>query len=221
MRNIQKQSEPISLTRHRCRSNSNYGNYAEKDDLRTSLVSEQRGICCYCMRRIYPTLEKMKIEHCQSQSPNKFPAKQLDYTNLLGACLGGLGKPRRDQHCDTRKGDDDISFNPANSKHDVERLFKFPGTGRIEAINANDKQLQSEIDEVLNLNHSILVDNRKAVIDSFTEFLRREKVRDVDLPKYLATWEGKNGGELEPFCQVVVYYLRKKIDRMASKRTSK
>lgn len=220
MRNIQKQSEPISLTRHRCSSNSNYGNYAEKDDLRTSLVSEQRGICCYCMQRIYPTLEKMKIEHCQSQSPNKFPAKQLDYTNLLGACLGGSGKPRRDQHCDTRKGDDDISINPANSKHDVERLFKFPGSGRIEAIDANDKQLQSEIDEVLNLNHSILVDNRKAVIDSFTEMLRRKKVRDVDLPKYLATWEGKNGEELEPFCQVVVYYIRKKIDKMASKRTS-
>ena len=194
MRNIQKQSEPISLTRHRCSSNSNYGNYAEKDDLRTSLVSEQRGICCYCMQRIYPTLEKMKIEQCQSQSTNKFPEKQIDYTNLLGACLGGEGKPRRDQHCDTRKGDDDISFNPANSKHDVERLFKFPGTGRIEAIDANNKQLQSEIDEVLNLNHSILVDNRKAVIDSFTEMLRRKKVRDVDLPKYLATWEGKNGG---------------------------
>lgn len=217
MRNIQKQSEPISLTRHRCSSNSNYGNYAEKDDLRTSLVSEQRGICCYCMQRIYPTLEKMKIEHWQSQSPNKFPAKQLDYTNLLGACLGGEGKPRRDQHCDTRKGDDDISFNLANSKHDVERLFKFPGSGRIEAI---DQQLQREIDEVLNLNHSILVNNRKAVIDSFTQMLRLKKVRDVDLPKYLATWEGKNGADLEPFYQVVVYYLRKKIDKMASKRTS-
>ena len=213
MRNIQKQSEPM-LIQHRCSSHSDYDNYAEKDDLRTSLVSEQRGICCYCMQRIYPTLEKMKIEHCQSQSPNKFPEKQLDYTNLLGACLGGSGKPRRDQHCDTRKGDDDISFNPANLKHDVERLFKFPGSGRIEANDeANDPQFQSEIDDVLNLNHSILVNNRKAVIDAFTQILRLKKVRDVDIPKYLATWEGENGADLEPFCQVVVYYLRKKISR--------
>ena len=215
MRNIQKQPEPISLIQHRCSSHSDYDNYAEKDDLRTSLVSEQRGICCYCMQRIYPTLEKMKIEHCQSQSPNKFPEKQLDYTNLLGACLGGSGKPRRDQHCDTRKGDDDISFNPANLKHDVERLFKFPGSGRIEANDeANDPQFQSEIDDVLNLNHSILVNNRKAVIDAFTQILRLKKVRDVDIPKYLATWEGENGADLEPFCQVVVYYLRKKIAKM-------
>jgi uncharacterized protein (TIGR02646 family) len=211
MRNIHKNPEPTSLTQHRCNTNTDYDNYANKDDLRESLVNEQRGICCYCMQRIYPNLESMKIEHNQSQSPNKFPQKQLDYGNLLGACLGGTGKPKRDQHCDTRKGDDDISFNPADPDRDVERIFKFPGSGRIEA---NDPQLQSEIDDVLNLNHSRLVNNRKAVIDSFTQVLRRENARDVDFPKYLADWEGKDGGQLEPFCQVVVYYLRKKIARM-------
>jgi uncharacterized protein (TIGR02646 family) len=212
MRNIYKNPEPTSLTQHRCNTNTDYSNYAEKDDLRESLVNEQRGICCYCMQRIYPNLENMKIEHNQSQSPNKFPEKQLDYGNLLGACLGGTGKPRRDQHCDTRKGDDDISFNPADPARDVEALFKFPGSGRIEA---NDPQLQSEIDNILNLNHSRLVNNRKAVIDSFIQVLQSQKARNVDFPKYLATWEGKDGGQLEPFCQVVVYYLRKKIAKMS------
>ena len=124
---------------------------------------------------------------------------------------GGTGKPRRDQHCDTRKGDDDISFNPADPDRDVEKLFKFSGSGRIEA---NDPQLQSEIDNILNLNHSRLVNNRKAVIDSFIQVLQSQKARNVDFPKYLATWEGKDGGQLEPFCQVVVYYLRKKIAKM-------
>jgi uncharacterized protein (TIGR02646 family) len=212
MRNISKNPEPTSLTQHRCNTNTDYDNYAEKDDLRESLVNEQRGICCYCMQRIYPNLEHMKIEHNQSQSPSKFPQMQLDYENLLGACLGGTGKPKRDQHCDTRKGDNDISFNPADPARDVEILFKFPGSGRIEA---NDPQLQSEIDNILNLNHSRLVNNRKAVIDSFIQVLQSQKARNVDFPKYLATWEGKNGGQLEPFCQVVVYYLRKKIAKMA------
>jgi uncharacterized protein (TIGR02646 family) len=211
MRNIHKNPEPTSLTQHRCNTNTGYDNYAEKDDLRESLVNEQRGICCYCMQRIYPNLEHMKIEHNRSQSPNKFPQKQLDYGNLLGACLGGTGKPRRDQHCDTRKGDDDISFNPADPANNVERLFKFPGSGRIEA---NDPQLQSEIDNILNLNHPRLVNNRKAMIDSFTQLLRSGKARNVDFSKHLANWEGKDGGQLDPFCQVIVYYLRKKIAKM-------
>lgn len=212
MRNIQKKSEPTSLTQHRCNTKTDYDNYAEKDDLRESLVNEQRGICCYCMQRIYAESDKMKIEHNKSQSPNKFPQMQLDYGNLLGACLGGAGNSRRDQHCDTRKGDDDISFNPADPARDVEILFKFPGSGRIET---NDPQLQSEIDNILNLNHSRLVNNRKAAIDSFTQLLQRQNPRDVDFYKYLAKWEGKDGGQLEPFCQVVVYYLRKKVAKMS------
>jgi hypothetical protein len=85
MRNIQKATEPQSLTQHRCNSNSNYDNYAEKDDLRKSLIDEQRGICCYCMQRIRPNPESMKIEHWQSQALNKFPEKQLHCGNLLGA----------------------------------------------------------------------------------------------------------------------------------------
>jgi len=229
MRNIQKQAEPKSLTQHRCNTSANYDNYDKKDDLRDSLVSEQRGICCYCMQRIRPNLESMKIEHWQSQSPNKFPKKQLDYGNLLGACLGEHGQSKKNQHCDTRKGDDDILFNPANPSHDVERFFKLPATGLIQS---DDPQIQKQIsDEIsddiddpkikhyssLNLNHPKLVNNRKAVIDAFIQVLQKEQVRDSDLTKHLADWEGKNGGQLRPFCQVIVYYLRKKVNRMPPK----
>lgn len=34
-----------------------------------------------------------------------------------------------------------------------------------------------------------------------------------DLRRELSKWNGDNGENLEPFCQVVVYYLRKKIDK--------
>jgi hypothetical protein len=63
MRNIQKGSEPKSLTEHRCNTHSDYDNYADKEDLRVSLVKEQRGICCYCMQRIRSNSDDMKIEH--------------------------------------------------------------------------------------------------------------------------------------------------------------
>jgi hypothetical protein len=61
MRNIQKTPEPTSLTQHRCNTNTDYDNYAEKNELRESLVNEQRGICCYCMQRIQPDSDKMQI----------------------------------------------------------------------------------------------------------------------------------------------------------------
>jgi hypothetical protein len=42
----------------------------------------------------------------------------------------------------------------------------------------------------------------------------QNRYSDADLRKELRKWNGDNGGDLEPFCQVVIYYLRKKINRM-------
>ncbi len=210
MRNIQKQAEPASLTEHRCNQHTDYDNYPDKDGLRESLVREQHGICCYCLQRIRPSEAEMKIEHWHAQSPNKYPNEQLNYDNLLGACRGGHGEKKGNQHCDTRKGDEDLTFNPSNPAHDVEALFKFPGSGRIEPVSGDD-DLERQLNEVLNLNHSALVRNRKAVLDSFTDTLRRGKAKDSHLRKHLKEWTGSDGGTLDPFCQVVVYYLRKKL----------
>ena len=110
MRDISKGDEPLSLTEHRCQPHADYDNYSDKDALRASLVSEQRGLCCYCLARIRPSVDHMKIEHWHSQS--ECSAEQLDYSNLLGACLGNVGKPRSKQHCDTFKGHAPLSRNP-------------------------------------------------------------------------------------------------------------
>ena len=116
MRAIQKGTEPTSLARHRSSSSgdyvADYDNYQHKDELRQSLVTEQGKICCYCMQRIEPTENGMKIEHWHSQ--RHYPTERLDYANLLGACLGGEGQPPNQQHCDTRKGESELSKNPAN-----------------------------------------------------------------------------------------------------------
>src|SRR6185503_7431921 len=123
MKQISKAAEPPSLTAHRKTRFADYQNYAAKDDLRQTLVAEQRGLCCYCVGRINVGLEKMKIEHWQSQS--RFPAQQLNYRNLLGACSGGDGLPGGLQHCDTRKGNRDLSWNPAEPAHHVETRLRY------------------------------------------------------------------------------------------------
>ena len=86
MRAIAKGPEPRSLAEHRARGET-YNNYRNRDELRNALADEQRGLCCYCMGRIRPSRDAIKIEHWQCQA--NFPEVQLNYRNLLGTCLGG------------------------------------------------------------------------------------------------------------------------------------
>ena len=167
------------------------------------------------MQRIRPNLENMKIEHWQSQ--DIYPQRQLEYNNLLGACRGGEGQKKDQQHCDTKKGNVDLTFNPANPSHNVETKIHFLGNG---AIESKDIQFNDEINKVLNLNEGALVRNRKGVLEAFRQGLIQKQPSDADIRKALRKWNGDNGEELDPFCQVVVYYLRKKIDKMTSKITS-
>src|ERR1039458_10220857 len=88
--------------------------------------------------------EEAKIEHWRSQAGSE--AGQLDYSNLLGACMGNEGKPIRDQHCDTRKGNRVISRNPANPAHRVDEVLRFLDDGR---IISNDEVFDDEINNVL------------------------------------------------------------------------
>ena len=210
MRTIRKSSEPVSLTQHRANRSEDftpdYDNYAKKDDLRQSLCAEQRGLCCYCMRRIKPDAEHMKIEHCLSQS--QYEDRQLDYSNLLGACMGGAGNPPASQHCDTRKGNRDLSFNPADPAVQIEhRLSYRPSDG---SIASSDPTIDSELNTILNLNVAFLRENRKAVLDAFLATLGRRSLTREQVRKHIADWNGENGGSLREYCQVVIYWLQKK-----------
>jgi len=207
VRNIQKNREPRCLAQHRCQAHASYYNFNGKHELRDSLISEQGGICAYCMQRIRSTVGGMKIEHWRCQ--DCYSSEQLVYGNLLGVCLGGEGRPKKDQHCDTYKGNIDLCRNPANPDHNVEAVIRYLGDGRIKA---DDEIFDREINEVLNLNHPLLVNNRKAVLKSFQESLARAKTFGIaSIRRKIDQWSQPEGGNLEPFCMVVVYWLRKKL----------
>ncbi|HDV6330099.1 TIGR02646 family protein [Burkholderia cenocepacia] len=208
MRTIQKGLEPATLTQHRQQPHADYDNYTDKAALRHALVAEQRGLCCYCQSRIRATPESMKIEHWQCQADH--PERQLDYSNLLGACLGGHGRPEREQHCDTRKGNDDLCFSVCDPAHPIERQFRYLGDG---TIKADDGAIDKAVNEVLNLNLSRLVNNRKAVLTAFQQ--RLQDGRRIDPARELPRWDGSGPGDLPEFAQVVVYWLRKKQARAA------
>lgn len=205
-----KSVEPASLTRHRHTAHADKDNYADKDTLREHLVSEQRGICCYCLSRVRPEGGTMKIEHWHCQ--DLYPVEQLDYANLLGACLGGEGQHRNRQHCDTRKGNDNFSRNPANLAHQIERYVRFEADG---TILSNDQTFDEELNDVLNLNTPFLKNNRKAMLEAFKATLqKRANPPRTTLERWLREWNGEShADDLQPFCQVVVYWLRKRLAR--------
>jgi len=104
----------------------------------------------------------MKIEHWHCRA--NYSAEQLDYSNLLGACLGNEGSPGKDQHCDSRKGDRDLSRNPANPLHRVEDVIQFEGSGRVAST---DPVFEAELNDVLNLNVAFLTAQRRAILEAF------------------------------------------------------
>lgn len=208
MRTIQKGPEPATLTQHRQQPHADYDNYADKAALRQALVTEQRGLCCYCQSRIRATHDGMKIEHWQCQASH--PERQLDFGNLHGACLGGHGRPEREQHCDTRKGNDGLCFSVCDPAHPIEHKIHFLGDG---TIKADDAAIEEDLNAVLNLNLPRLVINRKAVLTAFQQ--RLQDGRRVDPTRELTKWDGSEPGDLPEFAQVVVYWLRKRQARAA------
>jgi uncharacterized protein (TIGR02646 family) len=210
MRRIVKGPEPPSLTQYRPTANSNYEDYQDKDTLRRSLVTEQRGLCCYCLNRIRPQPLRMKIEHWHCQ--DRYPSEQLVYHNLLGACLGNEGEREQLQHCDTKKANKDLSRNPATPDHQVESFVRFQGDG---TVASQDQAFDQELNNVLNLNAPHLRNNRKAALDAFKSTLhKRGELQRATLERWLRDWNGESHvDDLQPFCQVIVYWLRKRLAR--------
>lgn len=210
---IAKNGEPKSLTEHRLAAHSDYANYAAKDELRASLTGEQRAICCYCMGRIRADGKSMKIEHWQCQEDN--PDLQLHYANLLGACCGGEGKPRRLQYCDTRKGKADLKWNPADPTHAIADRLSYLTDGTIES---SDSEFREQLNEVLNLNLQLLKNNRKSVLDGLMAWWKREKAR-LKGPVPRVTFERElasrlDGGEVAPYCGVASWWLQQRLAKM-------
>jgi uncharacterized protein (TIGR02646 family) len=209
VRTITKGPEPASLTQHRQTPHCDYDNYVEKADLRQALVTEQRELCCYCMGRIQDAPTKMRIEHWQAQS--RFPAMQLDYRNLLGACLGGEGRPSHLQHCDTRKGDSALQWNPADPAHHIETRIRYEMDG---SIRSNEAVFDDQLNDVLNLNLPVLRNNRKGVYDALLEWLRSEKRRNQGpIPRERIERERARlaAGDLAPYGQVAVWLLGQRL----------
>jgi len=155
----------------------------------------------------------MNIEHWMSQ--NIHPELQLDYNNLLGACKGGEGSPPQSQHCDTRKGDKQITINPLDNHKNCEDLINYSTNG---TIYSDDETINNELNEILNLNMQTLVVNRREVLRIVIENLKTKYPKGTwtaaVLNKEIQKWNEKKGdGKYRPYCQIVIYHLKEKLSK--------
>jgi uncharacterized protein (TIGR02646 family) len=222
MRAITKAHEPPKLKAYRAVPGATYDGKdftPVKDEIRAALLRDQLALCCYCMRRISsdarphptnpdaPPSVQMKVEHWRSQTA--FASLRLAWTNLLGACLGGEGSPPADHTCDTRKGEEEILLNPLDPAH--VSTVSCTSAGRLQST---DPRLQKDIDEHLGLNHRVLVEARKVMLDRYLNPLkikyRTSPIPETAIRSLVAELETPTGGKLPELCSVLRLWARKR-----------
>lgn len=209
MRTIQKRPEPPSHRRLRSRGIT-YDGYPsrEKDKLRNALVGEQGGICCYCCGPILPVRNEMKVEHWKCQE--NYPDLDMDYKNMMAACMGGevKGVRKKDRHCDTSKGAQELDFCPLSLYGRIEDTLTYTEDGRIKSTN---KKFNNQIENVLNLNHPKLRASRQGVMFEVEEWLRHKTRNRKVVLKEIEKWDDIEKG-LIAYCPVAVWKLREHLN---------
>lgn len=205
------------LRQHRSTPNTNYDN-CPKDLLKNSLLQEQNFLCAYCMSRI--TEHTMSIEHwkCRSQHPGL----ELSYQNLLAVCDGNEGNPPHKQHCDTRKNDSDLMYNPANKGHHERLKIRYlRSTGKIESedttfcVELGGTEKGSE--GILNLNYQQIMNNRRAVIERVEREMNKlpRDAKEAQIRLLLAAWNKTDAqGKLPEYAGVAIYFLEKRLAKV-------
>lgn len=202
---INKGDEPDAWTQKK--DTPGFTKYEPITELRDALLAEQGYICAYCMREI-PTKDKgvketSKIEHVKSRDDR--PDLQLDYDNMVICCPGYINA---DDHCDKLKDGDSVSFS-LFTNYFPNTLSYSTKSGEIKSSNTT---WNKEINELLNLNNSMLAANRMNTIDGVHQVLLKKKWRKAKLQEKLEEWENlDNDGKRKAYCGIVIWYLKRKL----------
>ena len=202
---INKGAEPRAWTEKK--NTPGFTEYIPIPELREALLKEQGFICAYCMRRIPindPNIaETSKIEHLKSRADR--PDLQLSFSNMVVCCPGNIDNK---SHCDKLKGGKNVNFDFFDSA--LQNSISYSTNDA--TIDSSNYKWNKEINELLNLNHSRLKQNRKNTLDGIIEAIKLKGWKSFNLNKKLHNWSNQdNQGKLKPYCGIVIWYLEKKL----------
>lgn len=219
MRKITKNAEPREWTRFRLTPGAHF---QARPELVHSLLEEQGYICAYCERRIPCKdglgAENHRIEHLRPQQLARETGddSDMDYGNMVVCCPGNISQGgEANYHCDKKKGNSILKISPLDGNAITTIRFTHSGF-----IKSTDRQIDREINENLNLNQSLLVENRKEVWMGVVENMEKCGWNAGTVSRMIKTWESKhevkagNGRVMayRPFCSMVLFMLHKKLN---------
>lgn len=204
-------------------------NRLPKKELKQSLLDEQGHLCAYCMSRI--TNDNMSVEHWKPQHPKPISGEltkeqkeqnrllSLNYANMLAVCDGNEGESKNKQHCDTRKGNMSLKYNPSQKEHHPLLKIRYVrSSGKIESEDsifcAELGDMEKGTEGILNLNCEKLCNNRKEVIRIVQNELSQLSPNAVKAKVYalLEKWNTPSSdSKLREYAGVAVYFLEKRM----------
>lgn len=167
----------------------------EKASVKASLVSGQRGLCCYCECEI--VLDNSHIEHLSPRS--KDDAKVVDYDNFAASCLKDTEKGAPLTCGKARDNWDEAKsyLNPYDPSCKGELTFEL--SGRI-----SEKKYQKFVTK-LNLNEGLKVNARLKAV----EFLDNPEAEGLDVADIEEYFLKKLAQDSYPeFISFMLYYAK-------------
>ena len=146
-----------------------------KRALRSALLAEQHGLCCYCETRI--DNGDFHVEHFRPKDRRRVPSfrpLQLEYSNLH-ACCRRIPAGISDEYCGHKKENefDDRLVSPLEP--DCEIHFTYDINGHI----AGTDERGTETVRILNLDSVLLSTSRKRLIEEFEGFDDEEYTAEI------------------------------------------
>lgn len=204
MKHIVKFGEPQEfLTWKRQNSPQSYFDLTDtiRRMVRSSLIKEQNGICCYCGVEI--KLDSSHIDHFEPRAVGR-RTSQLDYNNMHASCEGINNS---DENCGKKKKqwfDRSKMISPLDPQ--CEDNFTYTINGEIQP--AGDNQSAQEMISRLGLNCYALQQARRAAIKT-TGILERDFGAENKTEWLSVLSECDESGQSLSFCMAVRYCLER------------
>lgn len=215
MRSITQFREPAELRKWKKENSKTPQNLSYKnipgdvlERVKRSLLHEQKGLCAYSMQRL-TGIDSFHIEHIEPQGHN--PEKDINYSNMA-ACFPANGGDISHGYGAPVKGGAAVKPNEdfvSSHSKGCEKRFLFSWDGKIDP--APDDICAQRTINLLNLNHSAIVELRQRAIAAHGLTLSRRNLRfktpilTIAEAKSLSrrVLQPDTSNQLEPFCVAI------------------
>lgn len=198
------------------------------NELREQLIKENKFVCAYCGQSIRSAFDQnkrplMKVEHFLPQSD--YPALELEYTNLLGCCLGNQTEPdkKAENHCDSKKKEEKLKVieNPAVNTDWNQWIIYFISPRSEEVILEIDENcpfledLKSDVNKTLHLNERNLKKGRFQALQTYVEKKVGDKASKKEFSNLLDQYR-THPTHHPPFPHLIYWELQRRIAKAQS-----